>query len=37
MVEAVVGAGANGVAVVSAILDSPDIAGTVRAFMARLS
>ncbi|MGH7167246.1 MAG: thiamine phosphate synthase [Nitrospiraceae bacterium] len=36
-VEAVVGAGANGVAVVSAILDSPDIAGTVRAFMARLS
>jgi len=36
-VEAVVGGGANGVAVVSAILDSPDIAGTVRAFMARLS
>jgi thiamine monophosphate synthase len=36
-VEAVVGAGANGVAVVSAILDSPDIVGAVRAFMARLS
>lgn len=36
-VEAVIGAGADGVAVVSAILNSPDIAGTVRAFMARLS
>lgn len=36
-VEAVIGAGANGVAVVSAILGSPDIAGAVRAFMARLS
>ena len=36
-VEAVVGAGANGVAVVSAIVDSPDIAGAVRTFMARLA
>lgn len=35
-VEAVVGAGANGVAVVSAIFDSADIAAAVRAFMARL-
>jgi thiamine-phosphate pyrophosphorylase len=36
-VEAVIGAGADGVAVGSAVLNSPDIAGTVRAFMARLS
>lgn len=35
-VQAVVGAGANGVAVVSAIFDSADIAAAVRAFMARL-
>lgn len=36
-VEAAIRAGANGVAVVSAVLGAPDVAGTVRAFMARLA
>lgn len=36
-VEAAIGAGADGVAVVSAIVGSPDIAEAVRAFMARFS
>ncbi|MBI4400340.1 MAG: thiamine phosphate synthase [Nitrospirae bacterium] len=36
-VEAVIRAGANGVAVVSAVVEAPDVAGAVRAFMARLA